>query len=69
MCIKEWEMPNKNTPQFKVGDIVKILPRDDSTKYLPFYVDDMQTYTGRLATVTKVFSESCYIILMYQIMQ
>lgn len=62
-CIKKWGALDKNTPQFKVGDKVKILPRDDSAKYLPLYVDSMQKYTGQLATVTIVTSNGCRIDL------
>lgn len=48
---------------FKVGDKVKILPKDDSTKYYPSYVNGMQKYTGQLATVTIVTSNNCRIDL------
>lgn len=48
---------------FKVGDIVKILPKDDSTNYLPSYVNSMRRYAGQLATITNINEQSCQINL------
>lgn len=64
MCMKEWEIPNKNTPPFKVGDKVKILPRNSPQEdYYPQYVDGMLKYVGQLATITQVMKTSCNIDL------
>lgn len=62
-CVKKWGMPNKNTPQFKVGDIVKILPKDDSTNYLPSYMYGMEQYAGQIATIINISGKSCQINL------
>lgn len=63
-CIKKWGALDKNTPQFKVGDKVKILSRNGSKEdYYPQYVNGMQKYAGRLATITKVTKISCQIDL------
>lgn len=49
---------------FKVGDIVKILPRNGSQEdYHPQYVDGMLKYVGQLATITQVGKISCNIDL------
>lgn len=59
MCMKKRETPNKNTPPFKVGDKVKILPRNGFQEdYYPKYVDGMLKYAGRLATITLVMETS-----------
>lgn len=69
-CIKKWGIPhnstepNRNTSQLKVGDKVKILPRNSSQEdYYPQYVDGMLKYVGQLATITQVMKTSCNIDL------
>ena len=52
--LKNYIIMDKTTSQFKVGDIVKILPRDASQKFSSNYTDGMQKYEGRLARITKV---------------
>ena len=48
---------------FKIGDKVKILPKDDSTNYLPLYTYAMERYAGQLATIINISRQSCQINL------
>lgn len=45
---------------FKVGDKVKILPKNVSQEYWPTYVDGMIEYAGQLATIIRIINPNHY---------
>lgn len=51
-CVKKFGNPN--TPKFKIGDKVRILPKDDNLRYFPTYLSGMQKYSGQISTVCEI---------------
>lgn len=41
--------------RFKIGNKVKILPRDHNAKYRSGYIDSMTRYSGRIATICECY--------------
>ena len=41
--------------KFKVGDKVKVLPRDSNINYRSGYVDGMLKHVGKIATIIRCF--------------
>lgn len=60
-CVKKFG--ECNTPKFKVGDKVKILPRKgDPEDYIGTYIDEMLQFVGKTATIRKVNPDSIYLV-------
>ena len=47
-----------NTPKFKVGDKVRILPRNSDIFYTPMYTDGMTQYAGQIDTVSEIHDKT-----------
>ena len=60
-CVKKFG--ECNTPKFKVGDKVRILPRKgDPEDYIGTYIDEMLQFVGKTATIRKVDLGSIYLV-------
>ena len=56
-CVKKFGNPN--TPKFKVGDKVRILPRIyKPEEYIDVYIDEMLKYVGKISTISYIKSNS-----------
>ena len=56
-CVKKFGNPN--TPKFKVGDKVRILPRvNNKYDYRGIYIDDMLHFSGKVATIEEIYADS-----------
>ena len=56
-CVKKFG--ECNTPKFKVGDKVRILPRKgDPEDYIGTYIDEMLHFVGKTATIGKIYPNS-----------
>lgn len=63
-CVKKFGNPN--TPKFKVGDKVRILPRKyKPEEYIGVYIDEMLQYVGKISTIRKIESNSGILLNNY----